>query len=661
MISRNLRVVVIIASLLYLFVYPLTVFSQQQSLDEKLKTYAYIMFDPSKLSAEEQARVAQRKTEGRFPRDFTMMIVEIISNWDKVSESTREAIRPYVNPDAIHLGIRGLLPRVAALTGEKTYTTTNFEIHYSTTDADNYVNSTDISPPNGIPDFVETVGSALEYSYGAEIANMNFPQPPKESGESRYIIYMLDTLDSEYAYGFAVPMSETFPSAAEIMLDHDFHGKTDDMKVTCAHEFFHAVQFGTPMILNASDWLWEATAVWMEDEVYSNINEYIDEYLNGDYGWFDYPEYSLDNADKNYGGAIFFKYFSEALGLTDAVKKILEYCQSETIGISAVKKYLQIKGLNLQDVFQWFSESLVTLSEYKDGYLYDGAAITQTIDMTNSDYGAVSGYVIYHLGTRVFKLWRGSAASNDCLKFRFSSSANIRVSILKKKGSNFGDIDKISIGTAEKRMCDFGKSYDAFYLVIANTSETNDNPSYSINIEKLHPTSFDVSVTCHAWNLICLSIEPVTSDYTDTISGYPFDLYLFTASEYLSDASDFFAYFNGNVYWIYSECAQNKMTVKGFNTTDQSYTYSLYKGWNAIGNPFLTDVAWGDGKIMITVGTTTYTLSQAITNHIVSDKLYYYEPSSGYKTMTANSGNYLEAWKGYLIKADQTASIQISK
>ena len=45
------------------------------------------------------------------------------------------------------------------------------------------------------------------------------------------------------------------------------------LKVTAAHEFFHAVQFAFDWLEDL--WLMEGTAAWIEDEVYDSVNDNI--------------------------------------------------------------------------------------------------------------------------------------------------------------------------------------------------------------------------------------------------------------------------------------------------------------------------------------------------------------------------------------------------
>ena len=94
----------------------------------------------------------------------------------------------------------------------------------------------------------------------------------------------------------------------------------ENIQVTAAHELLHAIQFGYDGW--EAIWMLEATAVWIEDEVFDDINDNY-QYLKD---WLDEPHISLnkDRAPHWYGSWIFFRYLSEHIGGPSTVRKILE-------------------------------------------------------------------------------------------------------------------------------------------------------------------------------------------------------------------------------------------------------------------------------------------------------------------------------------------------
>src|SRR5256714_4139796 len=69
--------------------------------------------------------------------------------------------------------------------------------------------------------------------------------------------------------------------AAYLVMDNDFsHAEfprytepLQPMEVTAAHEYNHVLQFGYDVLQDT--WMLESTAVWMEDTVYDDVNDYV--------------------------------------------------------------------------------------------------------------------------------------------------------------------------------------------------------------------------------------------------------------------------------------------------------------------------------------------------------------------------------------------------
>jgi hypothetical protein len=104
----------------------------------------------------------------------------------------------------------------------------------------------------------------------------------------------------------------------------------ENLQVTMAHEYFHATQFA----YDAADdgWAMEATAAWVEDEVYDNVDDNV-QYL------FDSPLTDRKRSMDKFGGLfhygvwIWFRYLTEKFpeetgGLPTVVRKFWEAADS---------------------------------------------------------------------------------------------------------------------------------------------------------------------------------------------------------------------------------------------------------------------------------------------------------------------------------------------
>ena len=115
--------------------------------------------------------------------------------------------------------------------------------------------------------------------------------------------------------------------AGYCVLDDDFartqfpaNSPTENLRVTAAHEFFHAIQFAYDATEDA--WFMEGTSAWIEDEIYDSVNDNR-YYLRT--SQFKEPSRPLDTSRgfAVYGTWGFFRFLSERLG-ADVVRRAWE-------------------------------------------------------------------------------------------------------------------------------------------------------------------------------------------------------------------------------------------------------------------------------------------------------------------------------------------------
>lgn len=220
-----------------------------------------------------------------------------------------EELRPSLSSAAVKRLDGYLTPEIA---GDKaTYLSPlgHFNFTYFTTGT-NAVPSTDVSPANGVPDYVERCAQYMDQSWETEIVTMGFTAPPSHP----YAV----SFENMGAYGYTTVISGT---ATRIVLHNTFTGfpPNDDpdgnvlgaAKVTCAHEFKHASQRAQSG-WSEGGWV-ELDATWMEDIVYDQVNDYYN-YLPSGSG-ISSPTSSLDaGGTGSYEDCIFQLWMSETWG-----------------------------------------------------------------------------------------------------------------------------------------------------------------------------------------------------------------------------------------------------------------------------------------------------------------------------------------------------------
>lgn len=260
--------------------------------------------------------------------------------------------------------------------------TPHFRVHY-TTGGEDAVPAPD-ADANGIPDYAEFVARTMEEVWRIEVDELGWSPPPPdadEGGDARYDVYLQDIYGSPTPSGDIAGYTDNFggligdnPHTAVVevrsaysylVLDHDYEngaglgiGLTveDYIRVTAAHEFHHAIQSGYDGD-EPYNWLWEATASWMESEVYPQVVDNLS-YLSA---VFKSPDTCLvgpggDRAENNlhwYGMWVFLQALDQTYG-HEAVRALWE--RAITLdGYAAVDAALALYGDTLEAAVQRYA------------------------------------------------------------------------------------------------------------------------------------------------------------------------------------------------------------------------------------------------------------------------------------------------------------------
>ncbi len=189
----------------------------------------------------------------------------------------------------------------------------NFCIHW--------VNSTADAPPNQA--WVNAMLRMMNHVWKKEVKNLGYRAPVQDrgrGGNDKFDVYLKE-LGSAGLYGFCAPEQRKpgfrWLASGFCVLDNDFlgfpHTPMKSAEVTAAHEFFHAIQFGYDY--GEDRWLLEATATWMEERLYDNVNDNR-QYLPD--SQVARPTTPLDYfglaSSEQYGNWAFFEYLSKKFG-----------------------------------------------------------------------------------------------------------------------------------------------------------------------------------------------------------------------------------------------------------------------------------------------------------------------------------------------------------
>jgi len=210
-------------------------------------------------------------------------------------------------------------------------------------------------------------------------AGYKAPEPDGTLGGNNKVDIYLANVGPEGLYGycdsdkpFPDPNPGPYDGWAYCVFDNDYapseFGTTNtpiqNLKVTAAHEFFHAVQFAYDYY--EDHWFMEATATWAEDELFDGVDDNV-QYLP--FGPLGRPAVPLDKfvGLHQYGDWIFFRYLTERLtksqnGLPTLVRQMWRRADGSSTGaddysIQAVRKVLKTRGVSFTAQFARFADA----------------------------------------------------------------------------------------------------------------------------------------------------------------------------------------------------------------------------------------------------------------------------------------------------------------
>jgi hypothetical protein len=467
----------------------------------------------------------------------TPLYLEIKANWDKLSARTKETLKSYTARPPFNFP-------------EHTYDTPqgHFKIHY-VVDGDSAVYQPGVDEDlDGHPDWVNTCGEVLEHVWDSEVNVLGYDRPPDDGwypdtedngGDGRYDVYLLGL--PRYYLGYtqqelSVPSHSTL-FVSYMVLDNDYqdygslHSQLEWLQVTVAHEFFHAVQFGYDgteyeVENDRPKFYWmEMCAVWMEDMVYDDVNDYVS-YLPS---FFNHPEWSLktfsndpsappDEIRHAYGGCVWPIFLSERFD-APILREIWEECAripgnnaiDYPLGESAIDKAVIARGYTFEDAFREFTvwnyftadRAITKIPNrfYSEGDLFylppQGIPIMVKVDTLHDEY-PVNVTSIPHLPENLASNYVVFFPHPDLvggIKIDFAGhSGEYRVSAVGYNRTHLVPFDTTLLinpatQTGTGRVCDWN-SYEEVIMIPAVTTR-------SPNLGFIYEYSADYDSSCH--------------------------------------------------------------------------------------------------------------------------------------------------------------------
>jgi len=470
----------------------------------------------------------QKIADSARPVCATPIFLELFANYDRLSMEAKKILSAFIRqrPDSFW-------------TDPRTYDSQsgNFKIHYVVSGKDAVFESdVDTLPEDTHPDYVNRCAEIMDYVWEHVTDTLDYNQPLLDGwyfpswdngGDGKYDVYL--TYQEPGYLGFTFPeWYYPYPKATSyIVLRSDYSIYTqspyysyedqyDGMKVTAAHEFFHAVQmgydadeYGGGPYPNSKPYWMEMTATWMEDMVYDYVNDYLG-YISYffRYPWLSLKTFSYNQADgpkyyHAYGSCVWPIYLSERFG-GDIIREIWTEC-GETAGdnvLLATGQILADKGSSFDQAFQEFtiwnyftSSKADTQTFYSEGHLFPPAYVYSL--QNHPSYPVDVNSVIYppeNLGSNyvVFQVPPGSTGGLN-VGFYGDSLGGWEVSLIGYESGNPPRLSHVELDGMQNGTTDVynWNQYSKIVMIPAVTIQYDDdtfNYAYTASID----TALDV-------------------------------------------------------------------------------------------------------------------------------------------------------------------------
>jgi hypothetical protein len=246
--------------------------------------------------------------------------------------------------------------------------------------------------------YVDSVGAIFNYVYSVEVDGLGYPAPPHEQGDSCYRIIIQDMTDygfTDWAEPNLNPSGDPPRYACFVQIDNDFKEQNtkgiNALKVTAAHEFHHVIQVGSYGYRDNDLFAYEITSTWMEDVVYTDVNDYyyyLQNYFNFFSDGLSFNYYDLDHG--GYERCIWAHYLAKRFS-PSIMRDVWTRMRTQPFLESTDAALVSI-GSNLQTAFAEFTywnyytaDRADTVKYYSEGNHYPRFQPLQKTAFNNAD------------------------------------------------------------------------------------------------------------------------------------------------------------------------------------------------------------------------------------------------------------------------------------
>jgi hypothetical protein len=279
----------------------------------------------------------------------------------------------------------------------------------------------------------------MDSVWTSEVDGLGYRAPLSDGlrgGSPQFDVYLKDLGGQLYGFCAAESRGPKRTAVGYCVLDNDFSpaqfptGTPDgNLRVTAAHEFFHAIQYAYDY--DEDGWMMESTATWMEERVASDVDDNR-QYLP--YSQLYTPYVPLDvfnpRGFQQYGNWIFWEYLSSRFGPSVVSKA---WHQAGSLGgdgkkysLQALKKVLKHQGGLTKVYAQFAAGNLVPAATYPEGVAYPGPKAKRTKVLTKNRRAKRYATRVHHLSSVSFRFVPGRGLGGKKWKLRLGINGPVK-------------------------------------------------------------------------------------------------------------------------------------------------------------------------------------------------------------------------------------------
>lgn len=423
----------------------------------------------------------------------------------------------------------GTLAKIGQACNRPTYQTPKYEIVTANFVVHFTLGSIPPPPHQGLPpsdsttwEYAQKLSIYAEHAWNYQCNILGWNPPPGDEDCGGYYILYDIYIKNDLSFGYTQPETQVvgtnkyssyivITNLIELGNNPPQPLNDEELKVTIAHEFNHAIQNGynaTKFIIEDDEiWFYENTATWMEEIVYPDINEWITYSINDIYNKnfktpLNEPFQPIDYTGGNYhySGALFCHMLSRWFS-NQFIRDIWQHAaNSNNLFLLDINNVLISHSTNLKNalkkyaVWRYYTGARDDGNHFPKGHLYNSAKILRE-HITGIGSGSSSPDDLWSRGGTSYIVFKNADGVID-ISFNGQDAHEFSVIALNRR-AYFGDtennftLNTQNDGTIQNLSCIGDEEVVLIPIVTDWLSQLNINSySYSSNYGQGISTSF---------------------------------------------------------------------------------------------------------------------------------------------------------------------------